>query len=120
LLIYPSPNVAFLQFSGVEVQFDPTLPAKARIQKLVVGDKTLDPADTKTRITVAMPPVLAKGAVGYRSILDDTVTRDMDVTTGTMLDAISQELAAQSKIAARGGARHAESRLKPTAPAKQE
>lgn len=91
---YPEFNMAFLQFSGMQVTFDAAKPEQNRVLAITVGTNKLDLADNKTQIKVAMPRELANGAVGYVLILPKDVIEAAEVTDITLLDAITKEFAA--------------------------
>jgi len=88
---YPAANPAFLHFSGMQVTFDGTAPATNRVASITIGGKVLDLADNKTTFRVAMPQELALGAVGYVLDFTDEVTKNMEKTEITLLDAIAAE-----------------------------
>jgi hypothetical protein len=90
----PDFNMAFLQFSGMQVTFDGAKPEQNRVVSITVGDKKLDLTDNKTEFKVAMPRELASGAVGYLRILPKSVIDAMQVTETTLLDAVAKEFAA--------------------------
>jgi len=85
---YPERNTAFLQISGMRVQFDSSKPIPNRIISIRIGDKNIDLSDTSTKITVAMPRELAQGAVGYLLIFNNDIAKSMDTTDITLLDAL--------------------------------
>ena len=90
---YPNPNPAFLQFTGMQVTFDGTSPVNTRVVSITIGGKKLDLADNKTPYKIAMPQELALGAVGYILDFTDEVTKTMEKTETTLLDAIAAEFA---------------------------
>jgi 2',3'-cyclic-nucleotide 2'-phosphodiesterase (5'-nucleotidase family) len=63
--LYPESNMSFLQISGFEVTFKKTGPTDHRIVSITANGANLDNAKT---YTVAMPSLLAHGAVGYYRI----------------------------------------------------
>jgi hypothetical protein len=88
---YPAANPAFLHFSGMQVVFDGAAPATNRVASITIGDRKLDLTDNKTTYKVAMPQELALGAVGYVLDFTDEVTKTMEKTEVTLLDAITME-----------------------------
>lgn len=60
--IYPQPNMAFLQVSGLQFRFDSSNPPGRRVTSVTINGKQL--ADG-TRYKVGMSSSLASGAVGY-------------------------------------------------------
>ena len=88
----PGTNVAFLQVSGLEVTYDPAKPKYERVKEIKIGGKTINLTDRTTLYKVAMPAVLAKGAVGYILEFSDMVMRSMQMSDTTLLDAVKQEL----------------------------
>ena len=88
----PDPNIAFLQVSGLQVTFDPSKPKYERVKEIKIGDKVVNLSDRTTLYKVAMPAVLAKGAVGYILEFSDAVTRSLQLSDTTLLEAVKQEL----------------------------
>jgi len=60
--LYPQSNLSFLQLSGFEVTFKKSGAADNRILGITLNGATID---NSRSYTVAMPMLLAKGAVGY-------------------------------------------------------
>jgi 2',3'-cyclic-nucleotide 2'-phosphodiesterase (5'-nucleotidase family) len=94
---YPESNMAFLQFSGMQVALDPTKPSATRVTEIKVNGKVVDFFDTKTTYTVAMPKELANGAAGYFALFNE-IQNTRKVTEITLLDAVSKEFAANQKV----------------------
>lgn len=63
--LQPSPNVGFLQLSGVEASFRKNSPAGSRIASVTVGGKPL--SDEKNYV-VSLPNCLYQGLLGYSGI----------------------------------------------------
>ncbi len=78
----PEKNVAFLHVAGLTVKMQ-----DGKVKELIVDAKTLDPTDTKTTFTVAMPLDLALGAATYIIEFNDTIRKSMVIKPVTLLDA---------------------------------
>jgi 2',3'-cyclic-nucleotide 2'-phosphodiesterase (5'-nucleotidase family) len=63
----PQPSPAFLQVSGLTVEFRSAKPAGARVESVKVGNEPLAPGKT---YRVAVPSSLAKGGMGYFRVFD--------------------------------------------------
>lgn len=89
----PDTNMAFLQFSGMQVTFDSAKPANDRITEIKVKSKALDFADTTNTLVIAMPAQLANGAAGYFTYFNEiqNTRKTLDVT---LIDAIGKAFAA--------------------------
>lgn len=87
---YPDANMAFLQFSGMEVAFNTVQPASNRVTEIKINGKALDFFDNKTTYTVAMPAQLANGAAGYFSLFNP-IQNTRKATDLTVIDAIIKE-----------------------------
>ncbi|NMB24053.1 MAG: multifunctional 2',3'-cyclic-nucleotide 2'-phosphodiesterase/5'-nucleotidase/3'-nucleotidase [Firmicutes bacterium] len=90
--LYPEQNGGFLQVSGLEMTFDPSQEAGARVQEVLIGGQALDPDKT---YTVATNDFLAAGGDGYTTFTSANIL----VETGAMLrDAMADHVAAQGSI----------------------
>lgn len=69
--LYPEPNKSFLQIAGFEVTFKKTKGTGDRILSITANGSALD---EKKTYNVAMPSLLARGAVGYYRIWEKAET----------------------------------------------
>jgi 2',3'-cyclic-nucleotide 2'-phosphodiesterase (5'-nucleotidase family) len=67
--LYPNPNGAFLQVSGLEFTFDPSQPAGSRVVDVLIGGEPLDPDRT---YTMATNDFTLGGGDGYTWFRDHT------------------------------------------------
>lgn len=95
---YPEQNMAFVQFSGMDVRFNSKKTGTARLEAIMIKGKPIDLADTKTSLTVAMPSQLALGGAGYVLIFTDDVAKTMKTQETTLMEAITQAFAHQSGV----------------------
>ena len=79
----------FPQVSGLAFAFDPRKPAGARVTRVTVGGKPLDPGGTYTLATVDF---LARGGDGYAALRSGEVlidSRSGGLTAGQVIDSIA-------------------------------
>ena len=96
----PQTNSAFLQVSGLIVQFDSGQKFGARVQRIQAKgiDWTFPTTEADVRtIRVAVPMELGKGNAGYARLLPEAVVANMETTKFTVVQAISAEFARQKK-----------------------
>ncbi|HWD41761.1 MAG TPA: 5'-nucleotidase [Fimbriimonas sp.] len=67
LLLFPEPNVGFLQVSGFEITFDKNGQANSKVTLVTVEGSKLE--DTR-KYDVAMPSSLQRGQLGYSHLWD--------------------------------------------------
>ncbi|HLK57482.1 MAG TPA: 5'-nucleotidase [Chthonomonadaceae bacterium] len=85
LYLYPKPNSAFLQFSGLTVTINPQAAAGKRVVSVKVGDDALEPGKV---YKVAMPAPLANGGLAYFKIWSKSdIDKDTEKTIETALTA---------------------------------
>lgn len=88
LSLLPQPNRAFLQVSGMTIEYSPAAPAQNRVKKIAIAGKPLSPTGT---YRIAAPATLARGALGYFTIwTKDQVAGQTGITVET---AVSNYLA---------------------------
>jgi 2',3'-cyclic-nucleotide 2'-phosphodiesterase (5'-nucleotidase family) len=82
--LYPQPNEAFLQLSGIEAVFSKNAAPGQRIVSVTVNGTKLD---EKRTYTVAMPASLAQGGLGYFKIWNTSkIAKTFDkATLGSVL-----------------------------------
>lgn len=81
LSLLPQPNRAFLQVSGLKVEYSAKAPANSRVKRVLVGDKVLD---TGKSYRVAVPATLARGALGYFTVWQrEQISEQTGVTVET-------------------------------------
>lgn len=81
--LFPSPNHAFLQVSGLEVTFDPRKPAGERVVSVTVNGRALD---LNAQYEVAMPISLARGGYTYFNEWDrSAIVRNLEVSLESVL-----------------------------------
>lgn len=82
--LYPQPNEAFLQLSGIEAVFNKNAAPGQRIVSVTVNGSKLD---EKRTYTVAMPASLAQGGLGYFKIWNTSkIAKTFDkATLGSVL-----------------------------------
>jgi len=93
VMIYPQKNLGFLQVSGLEFTFDPKQPKGSRVQSVSIGGKPLKDLQV---YTVAVTNSLAKGALGYFRVWQDSAITK--VTKTTVSKAVEDYLQANSKL----------------------
>jgi 2',3'-cyclic-nucleotide 2'-phosphodiesterase (5'-nucleotidase family) len=89
----PESNMAFLQFSGMEVTFDSKQPANARVTEIKVKGKALDVTDAAATLVVAMPAELANGAAGYFTTFNE-IQKTRKTLELTLIDVIGKSFTA--------------------------
>lgn len=76
IAVFPLPNSAFLQLSGLEARFSRSAAPDKRVTNVVVSDAPLE--DSRT-YTVAMPSTLARGSLGYFRVWErEAILRTLD------------------------------------------
>lgn len=96
LYLYPSPNGALLQTSGLVTSFNPTSQPGKRVLSVKINGATLENAKT---YRVAMPMALANGAQGYFKYWKKA---DLVKNTGINLEIAMTSYLNQHKIIAKG------------------
>jgi len=91
--IYPQENRDFLQVSGIRVQFNPDAPKGARIVRVTIDGKQIQP---EQKYCVAMPKPLADGGQGYFTVWGKDVKPV--VTNKTVSSAVEDFLASKTSI----------------------
>lgn len=99
--LYPESNMSFLQISGFEVTFKKDAPADHRIVSVTVNGAPLENART---YSVAMPALLAHGAVGYYRIWSKAKPAK-ELTDTAMLKDATMESVLKGKKATAGSPR---------------
>jgi len=94
---YPEPDMAFLQFSGMQIAVDPAKPASSRVTEIKVKEKAVDFFDNKTSFTVAMPAQLANGAAGYFALFNEIQNTRKSLEL-TLLDAVTKEFTRAGEV----------------------
>ncbi len=94
---YPEPDMAFLQFSGMQVAVNPAQPTSTRITEIKIKDKAVDFFDSKTTFTVAMPAQLANGAAGYFALFNE-IQKTRKSLELTLLDAVTKEFTRSGEV----------------------
>lgn len=89
----PNANTAFLQISGMTINYD-SANAQGALD-IKVGDKALSAYDAAATITVAMPRELGTGGSGYIRVFPEDVITAMTTTETTIYDAIKAEFTRQ-------------------------
>lgn len=91
--IYPQENRDFLQVSGMKVQFNPNAPKGARIVRVTIDGKQIQPAQ---KYRVAMTKPLADGGQGYFTVWGKDVKPV--VTNKTLSGAVEEFLANKTSV----------------------
>lgn len=94
---YPEPNMAFLQISGMDVQFDSSKSAGSRVTAISIGSKLLDLRDSQQTFSVAMPGQLAIGGAGYVVVFTDEVAKTLEMRNDLTLLAAIEKMFERSK-----------------------
>ncbi|MEP0764975.1 MAG: 5'-nucleotidase C-terminal domain-containing protein [Fimbriimonadia bacterium] len=81
LSLLPQSNRAFLQVSGLKVEYSAKAAANSRVKRVLVEGKALDAGKT---YRVAMPATLARGALGYFTVWQrEQISEQTGVTVET-------------------------------------
>lgn len=88
--VYPQPNVAFLQVSGLQFSFDPTKPRGRRTGQITVRGT---PIRDGSRYRIAVTNSLANGANGYWKVwsADDIKEKFPDMTLAKAIESFLKD-----------------------------
>ncbi len=92
--IYPQPNLAFLQVSGLKFAFDPKHPAGERVNYIAVNGS---PVREDAAYTVAVTNSMANGALGYWKIWSEKHVRSR-ISDTSIVKALEAFFKANSRI----------------------
>lgn len=100
LKLLPQKSPEFLQVSGLIVEFNPDGGQEKRVVSIKINGSTV--ADSAS-YNIAMPSILAHGALGYYKIWDGT--KNIEETSMTVSQAVTDYLNSIKSISGKGGER---------------